>query len=61
MKFVEIQTRFGGVEIVNAHHITKMYVVEYDGEKLTRVCMVMGTAYVDSPLTVSQILHRINS
>jgi hypothetical protein len=61
MKFIEIQTRNGDVETVNAYHITKMYVVTYNGDTFTRVCMVMGTMYIDSPLTVSQILHRINS
>jgi hypothetical protein len=61
MKFIELPRINGNIETVNADHIIKLYPVTYDGETFTRVIFSMGAALVDSPLTVANILHRINN
>lgn len=61
MKFIEIPLSLGSIETVNADHIIKLYPVTYNGETFTRVILTMSGGMIDSPLTVANILHRINN
>jgi hypothetical protein len=61
MQFIELPRISGNIETVNADHIIKLYTVTYDGETFTRVIFTMGATMIDSPLTVANILHRINN
>ena len=60
MKFIEIPLSSGNIT-VNADHIIKLYPVTYNGETFTRVIFTVGSGMIDSPLTVANILHRINN
>jgi hypothetical protein len=61
MKFIEIQERRRDLVTVNTAHIVQMYTVHHEDETFTRVCLTAGNSYIDSPLIISQILHRINN
>jgi hypothetical protein len=61
MKFIEIQERHRDVVTVNAEHIVQMYTVHHEDDTFTRVCLTAGNSYIDSPLTIPQILSRINN
>ena len=60
MKFIEIQERGRDTVTVNAAHIVQLYIVTIKDETFTRICLT-GGSYIDSPLTITQIMHRINN
>ena len=61
MKFIEIQERHRDVVTVNSEHIVQMYTIHNEGDTFTRVCLTAGNGYIDSPMTIPQILFRINN
>lgn len=59
MKFIQIPERGHEPVTVNISHIVQMYMTRANNETFTRVCLTAGNSYIDTPLTVDQVLNLI--